>query len=113
MLNRLLLGLPVFFQFVEQGFETDPEDFSGAGFVVLCVLKRQENEGLLSLRDRCTDGQANRIHIGRFDGRPGAYGDSEITRKMSRSYAALSGNNHGALQHVSQFANVTGPSMTA
>ena len=77
------------------------------------MLQRELNERLLRLAHGGPDRQSHyvRLHFRLVGTR--ARWHSKIARKMMFGDGALAGQNHSALQHVTQLAHVPGPGVAA
>src|SRR5687767_647948 len=75
-------GCAVLFQLVDEGLQTDAEDLGGSSLVVLCVLKRELDKGLLGFADRRTDLQADGVGLVCFRHRASADACTEVARQV-------------------------------
>src|SRR5579864_9015674 len=98
----------VFLQFVEQGLLADPQDFSRAGLVVLGVVQGQLDQRALGLLDGLANPDAQ---LSLFGGKAAGsrHRTGKARRQMRHLDASFPGQNHGALQHVTQLAYVSRP----
>ncbi len=78
---RLHLGGAVLLEFVEQGLETDAEDFGGSRLIVAGMLQRQLNKRLLGLAHGSADGQPHGVRLHFLLHGPRAGGNAKIARQ--------------------------------
>src|ERR1700734_3953590 len=109
---RLHFGGAVFLELIEQGLETDSEDFGGPRLIVAGMLQRELNERLLGLAHGGAHLQPYgvRLHLLLHGPRPGRH--SKIAREMMFGDGAFARQDYRALQNVSQLAHVAGPGVS-
>src|SRR5690242_10608413 len=99
-------ALAIEIQLVVQRLQADAEQLSGARLVVLSLLQRPHDHLALYFFEWRADGQRQRV----FVAQPLALLD-RIRREVVSLDLFAGTDNHGALDHVAQFANVAGPVM--
>src|SRR5262249_12181578 len=119
---------PILLELVVQRLEADAEDLGGAGLVIARVLESAQNQSLLGLLDRGADVELHRVAVllrrrsrrgNRGSGRSRPWNGASRTavrlqegREMARLDGAFARENHGAFEHVPQFAHVARPVVT-